>query len=83
MIKFMSAAALVAATLAAAPAIAAPGDSYRAQAYQDPYSNQNRGQNDYNANPAFTQGCPQGAIPESWPNGSGRRCALPNGGYSY
>jgi uncharacterized membrane protein len=83
-IKIMSAVALIAASLAAAPAFAAPGNDYQAQAYKDPfYYTQNRGQNDSNSNQAFTQGCPPGAVPESWPNGSGRRCALPGGGYSY
>jgi hypothetical protein len=82
-IRYFTAAALVAASLSAAPAFAAPGD-YQAQSYSDPFSyDHNRGQNDYNSNPAFTQGCPPGAVPESWPNGSGRRCALPGGGYSY
>jgi len=83
-IRLMTAAALAAASFAAAPAFAAVGDDYQAQMYKDPfYNTQNRDQGSYNENPAFTQGCPQGAIPESWPNGSGRRCALPGGGYSY
>ena len=83
MIRMFSATALVAASLAAAPAVA--GDlNAEAQAYRDPfYYTQNRDQGNYNENPAFTQGCPRGAIPESFPNSSGRRCALPGGGYSY
>ncbi len=82
MIKILTAAALIAASFAAAPAFAATGDNYQAQSYGDPSYN-NRYQNDYQENPAFTQGCPRGSIPQSFPGGSGRRCALPNGGYTY
>jgi hypothetical protein len=53
----------------------------RAQDYRNPYYNQNYG--GYDENRAFTQGCPRGSIPESFPGGSGRRCALPGGGYTY
>ena len=79
MIKTLTAAALICATFAA-PAFAAHRDDFQAQS--DP-SYANRYQNDYQENPAFTQGCPRGAIPQSFPGGSGRRCALPNGGYTY
>jgi hypothetical protein len=80
-IKTLTAAAFVAATFAAAPAFAAQSENYQAQSYGDPsYYNQN--QNDYRENPAFSQGCPRGSIPQSFPGGNGRRCALPNGGYT-
>ncbi len=52
---------------------------YRDRAIHDPYENQYN----YQENLAFTQGCPQGSIPESFPSPNGRRCALPNGGYIY
>jgi hypothetical protein len=45
------------------------------------YSNQHN--YDYGSSPAFTEGCPAGAIPEPFPNGNGRRCALRGGGYAY
>ena len=85
MFRILSAAALVAASFAALPA-SANDLNYDAQYNRDPfyYQNQNsRYNNDPGSNPAFTQGCPPGAIPESFPNQSGRRCALPGGGYTY
>jgi len=83
MIRILSAAALIAASLTAAPAFAAHHSDYEAQSSGSPYYSHDQYQNGYNENPAFTQGCPRGSIPESFPNGSGRRCALPNGGYTY
>lgn len=82
MIKILTATALLAASFASAPAFAKQNEPYRAQGYSDPYY-QGQSQNRYDENLAFTQGCPRGAIPESFPGGSGRRCALPNGGYTY
>ena len=63
---------------ATAPAFA-QHHPYRDRANHDPYENQYN----YQENLAFTQGCPPGAIPESFPSPTGRRCALPNGGYIY
>ena len=81
MIRMLSAAALIAASVAAVPASA---NDYRAQSYRDrDYHGGNQYNYDPASNPAFTQGCPPGAIPESYPNGNNRRCALPGGGYTY
>jgi hypothetical protein len=82
MFRIFSAAALIVACAATTPALAVHHSDYRAQSNGAPYS-QDPYQNSYDENPAFTQGCPRGAIPESFPNGIGRRCALPGGGYSY
>ena len=83
MLKILTAAAFVAASIAAAPALAGAGYDYRAQSYGDPSYNRHETQNNYQENPAFTQGCPRGSVPESFPNQNGRRCALPGGGYTY
>jgi len=81
MIRILGAAALVAASIAAVPASA---NDYRAQSHRDrDYQSGNQYNYDPGSNPAFTQGCPPGAIPESFPNQSGRRCALRGGGYTY
>ncbi len=83
MIKVLSAAALIAATLGAAPAFAANGYDYRAQSYSDPAYNR-RQQDERAQYQEFNRlNCPPGSTVESFPNQNGQRCALPGGGYSY
>ena len=84
MTKFLSAAALLALSLAAMPAFAGEyGEGAQGRRAQHESSLADHYSNDPGSNPAFTQGCPPGAVAEPFPGPGGRRCALPGGGYTY